>query len=126
MVDDTVVIGHTRYIERKNRWRRSKARAKSALPFLTAPPVAVLIVALYGRYYCWSTVPRICGDVGGSDFNLRRRLFDAHAHDVRVCSASNLCVNKQLFRACERMFDRVIDRQLRTRIGEVLNHPWLT
>ncbi len=28
---------------------------------------------LYGRY-CWSTVPRICGDVGGSDFNLRRRL----------------------------------------------------
>ncbi|MBZ3672684.1 efflux RND transporter permease subunit [Salmonella enterica subsp. enterica serovar Senftenberg] len=89
VVDDAIVVieNISRYIEKeKNRWRRrSKARAKSALPLFPhlftdcgADPVA-----LYGRY-CWSTVPRICGDVGGSDFNLRRRLFDAHAHDVRA------------------------------------------
>lgn len=70
----------------ENSWlgaqRRGRNRLYHYFPHLF-PDCSTDPVALYGRY-CWSTVPRICGDVGGSDFNFRRRLFDAHAHDVRT------------------------------------------
>ncbi|QUJ02784.1 efflux RND transporter permease subunit [Salmonella enterica subsp. enterica] len=85
VVDDAIVVieNISRYTSkrRKTAGGGAQRRGRNRLPlfsltFFTDCSATITRCSFYGRY-CWSTVPRICGDVGGSDFNLRRRLFDS-------------------------------------------------